>query len=227
MKNQWIDLSHTIREGLQTYKGLPAPLVCDFISRQQSAEQYADQSSFVINRIDMVTNTGTYIDCPFHRFEGGDDFGTIPLERLADLPGIVIRVPYQTSKSIGLTHIEGKPIAGKVVLFHTGWDAHFNTSAYYEDHPHLTDDVAHYLIDQGAIMAGIDSHNIDNTAVNRRPVHTALLGAGVLIVEHLTRLDLLPENGFRFSAVPPKFAGVGSFPVRAMARLTHNSLNRN
>lgn len=219
MADQLIDLSHTIHNGLKTYKGLPPPLVCDFISRAQSREHYDDDSTFVINKIEMVSNTGTYLDCPYHRFEKGDDFGVIPLHRLVDLPGIVIRVPYQQSIEIGLEYLQDKDVSGKAVLFHTGWAEHFNTPAYYEHHPYLTEAAAHYLIDKGAVLAGIDSHNIDNTGVNLRPVHTALLGEGILIVEHLTHLDRLPENGFLFSAVPPKFAGVGSFPVRAMAKL--------
>lgn len=182
-------------------------------------DSYDDQAEFVINRIDMVTNTGTYIDCPFHRFAQGDDFGKIPLDRLVDLHGLVIRVPYQKSLKIDLQAVEDKDVSGKAVLFHTDWDQHFNTPTYYEDHPYLTEAAAKYLVEQGALLAGIDSHNIDNTAMNRRPVHTTLLRAGILIVEHLTQLHLLPENGFLFSAVPPKFEGVGSFPVRAMAKV--------
>ncbi len=167
----------------------------------------------------MVTNTGTYIDCPFHRFSEGDDFGEVTLDRLVDLPGMVIQVPYQHSPEIGLEAIQGKDVTGKAVLFHTGWDQHFNTPTYYENHPYLTESAAGYLVENGALLAGIDSHNIDNTGINRRPVHKALLGAGVLIVEHLTQLHLLPESVFLFSAVPPKFARVGSFPVRAMAKI--------
>jgi kynurenine formamidase len=217
--NSLIDLIHTIESGLVTYKGLPAPIICDYLSRENSKQFYAEDTEFQIGKIEMVTNTGTYIDSPFHRFENGKDLSEIGLKHFAELEGVVIRVPYTDTLEITEEHLRNVDVENRAVLTHTGWDAHWNTDNYYENHPYLTAGAATYLKDAGAVLVGIDSHNIDNTAGKQRPVHSTLLGAEILIVEHLCNLYLVPDEGFRFSAVPPKFKGVGTFPVRAMANV--------
>jgi arylformamidase len=214
-----IDLSHTIENGLVTYKGLPAPIICDYLSREDSKSIYEEGTTFQIGKIEMVSNTGTYIDCPFHRFENGKDLSEVGLESFAELEGIVIRIPYAETLKITAELLMNHDVRDRAVLIHTGWDMHWNTDSYYEKHPYLTKDAAEYLRDSGAKLVGIDSHNIDNVEGKSRPVHTTLLGAEILIVEHLCNLSTLPGKGFKFSAIPPKFKGVGTFPVRAMARI--------
>ncbi len=214
-----IDLSHTIEHGLITYKGLPAPIICDYLSRESSKQVYAEGTEFQIGKIEMVTNTGTYIDCPFHRFEHGKDLSEVGLEAFTDLDGIVIPVPFSDTLEITDEHLKGYEIRDRAVLIHTGWDRYWNTENYFENHPYLSEEAADYLKAGGAKLVGIDSHNIDSTARKTRPVHTILLGAEILIVEHLCNLSSLPMEGFTFSAIPPKFKGVGTFPVRAMAKL--------
>ncbi len=216
---RFVDLSHRIDPGMTTYRGLPGPAICDFWSRDESAALYEDGATFQIGRIDMVANTGTYLDTPFHRFEDGADLSGIALEQVASLEGLVIRAPHEAELAIGAGALAGRNLAGKAVLFHTGWDRLWRTEAYQSDHPFLADDAVAALIAGGAVLAGIDSLNIDDTRTRRRPVHTDLLGAGILICEHLTNLGALPDTGFRFSAVPPRFSGVGTFPVRAFAML--------
>lgn len=215
----YIDLSHTIYNGLVTYKGLPAPIICDYLSREQSKKVYAEGTDFQIGKIEMVTNTGTYIDCPFHRFENGKDLSEINLENLVDLDAVVLSIPFSTTLKINKEMLLGVDLNEKAVLIHTGWDCHWNTETYYENHPYLTQDAAEYLKNSKVKLVGIDSHNIDNTATNERPVHSILLGAEILIVEHLCNLNQLPKNEFFFSAMPPKFKGVGTFPVRAFAKI--------
>jgi kynurenine formamidase len=214
-----IDLSHTIEDGLVTYKGLPAPIVCDYLSREDSKKIYEAGTEFQIGKIEMVTNTGTYLDCPFHRFPEGKDLSEVGLEAFTDLEGIKISVSFTETLAITKQHLEGFEIRNRAVLIHTDWSNHWNTEKYYENHPYLTQEAAEYLRDCQVKLVGIDSHNIDNTQGNSRPVHTTLLGAEILIVEHLCNLYLLPQEGFSFSAIPPKFKGVGTFPVRAMAKL--------
>jgi kynurenine formamidase len=211
-----IDLSHRIEDGMVTYKGLPAPHICDFWDRESSAANYDDGSTFQIGRIDMVANTGTYLDTPFHRYAEGDDLAAVALERLAGLDGLCVRAG---AMEAGAELFEGLDVAGKAVLVHTGWDRHWRTDAYHSDHPFLAEAAARLLAERGAALVGIDSYNIDDTRTRRRPVHTLLLGAGTLIVEHMTRLGELPPSGFRFTAAPPKVAGMGTFPVRAFAEL--------
>jgi kynurenine formamidase len=214
-----IDLSHTIEDGLLTYKNLPAPIICDYLSRENSKQFYEEGTEFQIGKIEMVTNTGTYLDCPFHRFENGKDLSEVGLASFTDLDAIVISVPYSETLAITKEHLINREIRNRAVLFHTGWDKNWNTEKYYDNHPYLTEEAAKYLKDCNVRLAGIDSHNIDDTSGKTRPVHTTLLGAEILIVEHLCNLHLLPEEGFTFSATPPKFKGTGTFPVRAMAKL--------
>ena len=202
-----------------TYKGLPAPIICDFLSREESKKFYEPGTTFQIGRIEMVSNTGTYIDCPFHRYENGKDLSEVQLECFADLDAICIHAPFTESLSITEEHFKNYDVRNKAVLVHTGWDIHWRTDQYLNNHPYLTREAAEYLLSCKVKLVGIDSHNIDNTIVNARPVHSTLLGAEILIVEHLCNLNQLPSEGFTFSAVPPKFKGVGTFPVRAMAKV--------
>jgi arylformamidase len=214
-----IDLSHVIEEGMTTYKGLPGPHLCDYWTREASAANYDDGSTFQIGRIDMVANTGTYVDSPFHRYADGKDLSELPLASLADLDGLVVRRPFEDGLTVDADVFAGLDVAGKAVLVHTGWDRYWRIEAYFADHPFLTEAAARALIEGGATFVGIDSHNIDDTRTRTRPVHSLLLGADIPIGEHLTGLGQLPDRGFRFSAVPPKVKGMGTFPVRAFARL--------
>lgn len=215
-----IELSHSIEDGMVTYKGLPAPIICDHLSRAQSREIYAPGTEFHIGKITMVANTGTYLDSPFHRYVDGVDLAGLSLNRLANLDSVVVRVTGMPGRAIPREAFAASEVAGKAVLVHTGWDAHWRTDQYFEGHPFLTAGAAQYLKDAGALLVGIDSMNIDDTSGGERPVHTTLLGAGIPIVEHLRGLEQLPIDGFRFSAAPPKVVGLGTFPVRAYAELT-------
>ena len=212
-----IDLSHTIEDGMITYKGLPAPLICDHLSRQASRASYEAGTEFQIGRIDMVGNTGTYLDTPFHRYADGEDLSDVGLERVAGLPGLVVRAP--DVFAIDGDRFAGLDVRGKAVLVHTGWARHWRTDAYFEDHPFLTEDAAALLVESGAALVGIDSHNIDDTRARARPAHSRLLGAGIPICEHMRGLELRPDTGFRFTATPPKVKAFGTFPVRAFAEV--------
>lgn len=214
---RYVDLSHTVHDGLVTYKGLPAPVICDYLSREASRERYAPGTEFQIARIDMVANTGTYLDTPFHRYADGEDLSEVGLERFAGLPAIVIRADYHEGLAVDANRFRNRDLKGLAVLVHTGWDVHWATEAYFENHPFLTQAAAEYLRDRGVRLVGMDSVNIDDTRGGSRPVHSALLRSGILIVEHLCNLAALPDAGFSFSAIPPKFKGVGTFPVRAFA----------
>jgi kynurenine formamidase len=212
-----IDLSHTIEAGMITYKGLPAPLVCDHLSREASRANYDPGTEFQIGRIEMVGNTGTYLDTPFHRYADGEDLNDVGLDRVAALPGLVIRVP--DLQAIDADRFASLDLRGMAVLVHTGWARHWGTDTYFEDHPFLTAAAAARLVEAGAALVGIDSHNIDDTRTRARPAHTLLLGAGIPICEHMRGLELLPDYGFRFTAAPPRVKAFGTFPVRAFAEL--------
>lgn len=212
-----IDLSHVIEDGMITYKGLPAPLICDHLSREDSRRHYSAGTEFQIDRIEMVGNTGTYLDTPYHRFADGHDLADLPLDRVTNCEGIVIDVSGGAERTIDWQALATEDLGGKAVLIRTGWDRHWRTDQYFENHPHLTERAAQYLRDEGALIVGIDSFNIDDTSGGTRPVHTILLGAGIPIIEHMTSLGELPSTGFHFFAVPPKVRRMGTFPVRAHA----------
>jgi arylformamidase len=213
------DLSHTIEDGMITYKGLPAPIICDYISREQAKGIYKEGTTFQIGKLELVTNTGTYIDCPFHRYEDGKDTAQMDLSAFVDLEGVIVSIPYQETIEVGVKYFEGLDVLGKAVLINTDWDHHWRTDQYFENHSFVTEEAATYLRDNGARLVGIDSHNIDDTRTNARPVHTVLLREEILIVEHMTNLKSLINTKFLFSAVPPKIKGVGTFPVRAHAKI--------
>ena len=215
-----VELSHEITNGLVTLPGWPGPRITDWLTRETSRQRYAPGVEFHVGRIDMIANTGTYVDTPSHRFADGPDLAGVPLDQLADLPGLVVRVPAGV-RAVDRLLLAPYEVAGRAVLLHTGWDTHFGTDRYAaEDAPFLTGDGASWLVEAGATLVGIDSVNIDDmtpAAAGERPAHSTLLAAGIPIVEHLTGLSELPPTGFRFTAAPPRVAGMGTFPVRAFA----------
>jgi len=217
MTQQLIDVSHVVEHGMVTYKGLPAPIICDFMSREASKEVYAEGTDFHIGKIEMVANTGTYVDAPFHRYADGKDLAQLPLSSLANLEGVTIRVPEGYGRSVYPDLLANLQLRGKAVLFDTGWSQYWKSEQYFEGHPFLTSETAQFLKGAGVAMVGIDSLNIDDTEDWNRPVHTVLLGNDIPIVEHLTNLHGLPDAQFRFFAVPVKVKAFGTFPVRAFA----------
>ncbi len=211
---------------MTTYPGLPGPIICDYLSREASRAQYGPGVEFQIGKIEMVANTGTYLDAPFHRYANGKDLAQLSLESLADLDAVVVHIPDGAGRAITHAAFEGVEVEGKAVLVETGWDVHWRTERYLTGHPFLTADAADHLTGRGVKLVGIDSLNIDDTADADRPVHSTLLAAGVPIVEHMCNLARLPERDFKFFAVPAKVAGFGSWPVRAFGHVlpSNNSL---
>ncbi len=214
-----VDLSHSIEHGMTTYPGLPGPLICDYLSREASRAKYAPGVEFQIGKIDMVANTGTYLDSPFHRYADGKDLAALPLERLAGLDAVAVRIGPDAPRAIGWAAFERLDVRGRAVLVSTGWDRHWRTERYGRDNPFLTADACERLRDAGAQLVGIDSVNIDDLDDTARPAHSILLGAEIPIVEHLCNLGALPATGLTFSAVPPKVVGFGTFPVRAFVEV--------
>jgi arylformamidase len=219
MTTRFIELSHTIEHGMITYKGLPAPIICDYLSREASRALYAAGTEFEIGRIEMVANTGTYVDSPRHRYAGAKDLAALPLSSLANLECVVANVDVGPRRAISELPFDPVQVRGKAVLVRTEWSRHWRTDQYFEGHPFLTEALARWLVDSGAALVGIDSHNIDCTDGGERPVHSTLLAHDIPIVEHMRGLEQLPQQGSRFFAVPPKISNFGTFPVRAFAIL--------
>lgn len=211
-----IDVCHTIEDGMITYKGLPPPVITDYLTREQSKAVYAPGTEFHIGKIEMVANTGTYLDSPFHRYSEGDDLAKLDLYSLANLEGIVVRKVSASEREISLEDVKHLDVERKALLFHTGWDIRWRTEGYANGaHPFLAEAAAEYLVQAGVALVGIDSYNIDDTADGRRPAHSILLADNIPIVEHLCGLGELPDQGFKFFAVPVKVRRFGTFPVRA------------
>lgn len=219
-----VDLSHPIRHGMVTYPGLPGPEITDHLTREASRGLYAPGTEFSIGRISMVANTGTYLDSPHHRFANGADLAGVALSGLVDLDGLVVDATGGDGRGgnghgVDRTALLPYGVAGRAVLIRTGWDRHWGTERYGTDHPFVTAAAAEWLAEQRPALVGIDSVNIDDTGDGRRPAHTALLAAGIPVIEHLRGLDRLPSRGFRLHAAPPAIEGMGTFPVRVYALL--------
>jgi kynurenine formamidase len=219
-----IDLSHVITDGMVTYPGIPAPVIGAHLTFDESASHYAAGTEFSIGTISMAANTGTYLDTPAHRYRDGEDLSVLSLDRMVDLEGVVARVlrpPAAGGRAIDesdlVSALGGIPPVGRAVLIETGHSALWGTPGYFVDHPYLTDGAVEFLVSGKPTLVGIDSLNIDSTHTGRRPAHSWLLAARIPVVEHLTRLDELPDTGFRFTAAPPAVRGMGTFPVRAFA----------
>ena len=206
---KFVELSHVVSAGMTTYPGLPGPEITPHTPR----------AKFAIDRISMVGNTGTYLDSPFHWYADGTDLAGLPLERLADLPAVVVRTVGSGVRGVDVGSLAALDVAGRAVLLHTGGDRHWATPEYSVDAPYLTGDGAAWLVEHGAALVGIDAVNIDDIADPERPSHTRLLAAGIPIVEHLTRLEDVPPTGAHFTAAPPRVAAFGTFPVRAYATI--------
>lgn len=212
-----VDLTHVLEDGMVTYPGLAVPSISDYLSWEDSASRYAPGTEFQIGRIDMIANTGTYLDAPSHRHRGAADLADLPLERVAGLQGLVVDAT-GAGPGIDRTGFGSLDVEGHAVLVRTGWDRHWRKASYGDpDAPHLTRDAAQWLVDRGAALVGIDSLNIDSAKDGERPVHTLLLAMGIPVLEHLTRLDHLPADGFELHAAPVPVRGMGTFPVRAYA----------
>jgi len=215
-----VDLSHVIEHGMATYPGLPGPEIGAHLSFEDSTATYAPGTEFTIGRITMVSNTGTYLDTPAHRYRDGFDLSGLPLERCVDLPALVVDGPTAGAQGFGPDAFDGLDLSGRAVLLRTGWSRHWRAPEYGDlAHPFLTTAGARLLVEAGVALVGIDSVNIDDTRGGDRPAHSQLLAAGIPVVEHLTALERLPASGARFTAVPPGVRGMGTFPVRAFARL--------
>jgi kynurenine formamidase len=212
-----VELSHLIESGMTTHPGIPAPTISTFLSHAASAGRYAAGTTFEIARIDMVANTGTYVDTAAHRYPGGEDLSDVALDRLVDLDGVVVDCRRRPTQDIDESVFGDVSVARRAVLVMTGWDANWGTPAYLSGNPYLSESAARWLVEHDAALVGIDSLNIDSITDPRRPAHTALLAAGIPIVEHMTGLAALPGTGFRFFAAPPRIRGMATFPVRAFA----------
>jgi kynurenine formamidase len=219
-RTRFVELSHVVREGMTTYPGLPGPVITPYLSWEDSRSRYAEGTEFRIDTITLLSNTGTYLDSPQHRYRDGADLAGLPLEKLAGLPAVVVRTAGSGRRAVTVSDLEPLTVAGHAVLLHTGGDRHWATPEYAVDAPYLTGEGARLLAGRGAALVGIDAVNIDDISPaggGERPAHSILLAAGIPIVEHLTGLAELPPTGARFTAAPPRVAGFGTFPVRAYA----------
>ena len=219
-----VDLSHVIEEGMPVYPGIPAPGIGAILDHEESSERYQGKAEFFLGRFDLPGNTGTYMDAPFHRYRDGADLSSIDLERIAAVPGVVI----DAEEAAGPVRLEAdlETLRGRAVLVRTGWSRRWGTEAYWEPGPFLSPDAVDLLLRVDAVLVGVDFANVDDTSDPSRPAHTRLLDAGIVIVEHLTGLEALPPEGFRFTAAPPRIVRGASFPVRAFAEVVTEGNDR-
>ena len=209
---RFVELSHPIVEGMETYRPLPTPRV--EVLNDYDASRYDGMSEFLIASLHLCGNTGTYVDSPRHRFRGAVDLAGLRLEQIADLPVVVADVT-QIGRAIGPDAVPAGDLHGKAVLFRTDFSRHWGTDSYFHGNPFLTAEASDKLATAGAAFVGIDSLNIDDVADMSRPAHTRLLRAGIPICEHMTNLAAIASGAGRLHAVPIAWVGGATFPVRA------------
>ncbi len=216
MTSQVLDLSHALRPGMHTHPGLPAPEWEPYRTRKEYEQ--ASGTTFQIDRICMVGNTGTYLDSPFHRYADGGDLASIPLSQVVDVPIVVVDARAQRSVDcdVLIASLGEEDITGVAVLLYTAGDRLWGQGGYAVDGPYMTADAADWLAQRRPALVGIDAVNVDDLPDAHRPVHTRLLGDNILILEHLTGLGDVPA-GSRLHAAPLAWHGVGTWPVRAYA----------
>ncbi|MGF1505786.1 MAG: cyclase family protein [Chloroflexi bacterium] len=214
-----VDLSHTIEPGMPLFSdSAPQPRITPWMSHADSAQTGAyEGTTCELTEVAMITSAGTYMDSPYHFHPDRDTIDRLTLDQLV-LPGVVVDCT-NAPRAIGPDVLSGVDVAGRAVLFHTGWDRYWGEPRYHE-HPYLTGGAARALLEGGAKLAGVDFLVIDDTSDPTRPVHVTLLGADILIVENLTNLAALPPEGFLFHAAPARVRGAAAFPVRAYAAIT-------
>lgn len=222
----YIDLSHSIENGTVTYPGDPPALIELTLDRKLTSKLNGGgtTSGVEINTIKMVSTSGTYIDAPYHVFEDGKKIKDYPIEKLVNLPSIVVKIP-ENRNYFDVQDISGINVKGKAVLFFSGHDKFFMTPEYGKNAPYLTIELANILVEKGAIFVGIDSPLIDNMEKQSElgiPVHYKLLGADIPICEDLANLELLPTDGFTITALPAKVA-LESFPARVFATVSETN----
>jgi kynurenine formamidase len=213
--DELIEVSHVIEAGMKTYPGLPEPRAEVLLDYEESRAEYDGKAEFKIASLHLCGNTGTYVDSPMHRHRGAADLAALPLERLAHVPCVVVDVASLPGRAIGADAFRSLDLAGRAVLFHTGFSRHWRSERYFSDNPFLTAEACEQLVAAGARFVGIDSLNIDDVGDLARPAHTILLGAGIPVCEHMTNLARVPREGTRLHAVPIAWSGGATFPVRA------------
>jgi arylformamidase len=212
-----VDLSHEIVAGMRTYPGITGPQLQVATSRAESGARLGAGPSFEIESLTLVGNTGTYIDSPFHYHGDRADLARLPLERLVNVPIVLVRAVGRQAVTAADLGEPGR-LWGRAVLVHTGWARNWGTPRYLDlDCAHLTAEAVDALIDANVALVGIDSLNVDDPTDPQRPAHHGLLGADIPIIEHLTNLELVPDEGARLTALPPPVRAMSSFPVRAVA----------
>jgi arylformamidase len=210
--SRFIDLSHPLEDGMETYRPLPTPRV--EILNNYDASRYDGKSEFFIASLHLCGNTGTYVDSPRHRFRAGVDLAGLSLDRLADLP-VVVADATRIGRAIGPDGLPTGDLRGKSLLVRTDFSRHWRTDRYFSANPYLTAEACEALVAAEVAFVGIDSLNIDDIADMTRPAHTILLGAGVPICEHMTNLSSVESGRGRLHAVPISWVGGATFPVRA------------
>ncbi len=211
-----VDLSHPIRHGGFVFPGFPSPEVVQWRSHQQKGRPYAPGVTFAMTRVNAVMNIGTYLDSPFHRYDAGDDFTKVPMERMVDLPGVVLDARRRPGRKLPVALVPRKA-KGRAVLILTGWAERWETPRYTEPGPFVGREAAEALVEAEPALVGIDCMNLDDNEDPERPAHTLLLKAGILVCENLTNLEAVAGKEFRFFAAPPAWEEVASLPVRAFA----------
>ena len=171
--------------------------------------------TFHIGLLTICTNTGTYLDVPFHRYADGHDLADLALEQVAGVPAVCSTAAASRRSTSRPTISSGSPGTRCSSAPTTQCtSARERTSRTTRTSSAAS---AEALVAADVACVGIDSMNIDGTATGDRPVHSILLRRGSRSSSTSPTSPRCPDRGFTFTAVPPKIEGAGTFTVRAFA----------
>jgi len=211
-----IDLSYPLDAATPPFPGDP-PVEIAIQASIPADHPTGAPGAMNVSQITTGVHVGTHMDAPFHFYNQGRTIDQVSLACGVG-PALLINLAHKAAKAEiapeellshreAITHLQR-------IIFNTGWASHWGQADYFTDFPVISAAVAQLLVAWGVTLVGIDTPSVDR---HPYPVHFALLGNDVLIVENLTNLDRIRQTRFQFIALPLKLTGRDASPVRAVA----------
>jgi arylformamidase len=209
------DLTQLLNEKMLVYPDTATPAF--------DITNVVDKHGYREHLISMLSHTGTHIDAPSHILQDGRSLDQFPVDKFV---GSAMVIDCRSRNEISLEYLQTleSNIAGvDFILFFTGWQNKWNTSAYFEDCPIPTKEAALWLSRFELKGIGFDAFSIDKigsaTVVNEEtlPNHHIFLRKEILLIENLTNLEKLPDSHFTFQCLPLKVESADGSPIRAVA----------
>ncbi|HFE63867.1 MAG TPA: cyclase family protein [Caldithrix sp.] len=206
--NRIYDVTLPLHNALPVWPGDPI----SEISRAASIEA---GEKINLSRINASLHWGTHIDAPYHLNAEGWTIDQIPVEILIGAAKVV-EIP-GTAK-ITADHLRGKNLKGvERVLFKTRNSQFWNEELlhFHRDFTAFSTDAAHFLLENGCRLIGIDYLSIDLFEAEDLPVHKILYARNVVAIEGLD-LRKVPAGDYQLLCLPLKIPGGDGAPAKVL-----------